>query len=106
MAAAGTRKISPVDFGGELEPLTSKERIRKVLGQLDCDDKGLSKDESETRLAQYGRNELPSHEESLILKFFSYFWNPLSWTMEVAIILAVILAVRVDCHFLPFPTLF
>lgn len=95
MAKQGVgRKESPVDFGGEIEPLTSKARIRKVLEQLECSDKGLTTAQAEERQQQYGRNELPSHEESLILKFFTYFWNPLSWLMEVAIILAVVLQVR------------
>jgi H+-transporting ATPase len=40
------------------------------------------------RLAQYGPNELTEKKTNLFLKFLSYFWGPIPWMIEVAVILS------------------
>jgi H+-transporting ATPase len=52
-----------------------------------CPD-GLSKAEATQRLAQYGPNEIAEHKANPLLKFLSYFWGPIPWMIEVAVILS------------------
>jgi H+-transporting ATPase len=49
---------------------------------------GLSQDEAKKRLAQYGPNEIAEKKENLYLKFLSYFWGPIPWMIEAAVILS------------------
>ena len=49
---------------------------------------GLSKAEATRRLAQYGPNEIAEHKINPLLKFLSYFWGPIPWMIEIAVILS------------------
>ena len=49
---------------------------------------GLSKAEAHERLAQYGPNEIAEHKTNPLLKFLSYFWGPIPWMIEIAVILS------------------
>ncbi len=51
---------------------------------------GLNFDEAKGRLAQFGYNELPEVKGNPLLKFLSYFWGPIAWMIEIAIILSAI----------------
>lgn len=66
----------------------SAEEAFEVLG---CTHEGLTTAEYEKRLAEYGPNKLPESTRNPILVYLGYMWNPLSWAMEVAAILAIIL---------------
>ena len=48
---------------------------------------GLTQAEAEKRLAQYGHNEIEEKKTNLLLKFLSYFWGPIPWMIEAAVIL-------------------
>jgi H+-transporting ATPase len=48
----------------------------------------LSSAEATRRLAQYGPNEIAEHKTNPLLKFLSYFWGPIPWMIEVAVILS------------------
>ena len=50
--------------------------------------KGLSQAEAEKRLAQYGPNEIAEKKTNVFLKFLSYFWGPIPWMIEAAVILS------------------
>jgi H+-transporting ATPase len=52
---------------------------------------GLSNSEATERLTTYGYNELPAEKKNVVLKFLSYFWGPIPWMIEVALILSIIL---------------
>ncbi len=52
-----------------------------------CPD-GLSTAEATRRLAQYGPNEIAEHKTNPLLKFLSYFWGPIPWMIEIAVILS------------------
>ena len=49
---------------------------------------GLSQAEAQKRLTQYGPNEIEEKKTNPILKFLSYFWGPIPWMIEVAVILS------------------
>jgi H+-transporting ATPase len=51
---------------------------------------GLSDAEAQRRLAQYGYNELAEQHTNPVLKFLAYFWGPISWMIEAAAILSVL----------------
>jgi H+-transporting ATPase len=66
--------------------------IEEVFEQLKCTKEGLRTTEGEERLRIFGPNKLEEKKESKILKFLGFMWNPLSWVMEAAAIMAIVLA--------------
>ena len=58
--------------------------------QLGTSADGLSQAEAEKRLAQYGPNELIEKKTNPFLKFLTYFWGPIPWMIEAAVILSAI----------------
>jgi len=63
-----------------------------VFEQLKCSREGLTSDEGANRLQVFGPNKLEEKRESKFLKFLGFMWNPLSWVMEAAAIMAIALA--------------
>jgi len=53
---------------------------------------GITTAEAEARTKQFGPNALPELKESAWRKFFGYMWNPLSWVMELAAVMAIALS--------------
>ncbi|WOL19394.1 plasma membrane ATPase-like [Canna indica] len=66
--------------------------VEEVFTQLKCSKEGLTSAEGEKRLEIFGPNKLEEKTESKLLKFLGFMWNPLSWVMEVAAIMAIALA--------------
>ena len=66
--------------------------MQAVFEQLKCSEKGLSSDEGAKRLQVFGKNKLEEKKECKVLKFLGFMWNPLSWVMELAAIMAIALA--------------
>ncbi|EEF30923.1 H(\+)-transporting atpase plant/fungi plasma membrane type, putative [Ricinus communis] len=66
--------------------------VEEVFEKLKCTTNGLSSDEVQQRLSVFGYNKLEEKKESKILKFLGFMWNPLSWVMEAAAIMAISLA--------------
>nr|XP_029118717.1 plasma membrane ATPase isoform X1 [Elaeis guineensis] len=66
--------------------------VEEVFEQLKCTREGLSAEEGANRLQIFGPNKLEEKKESKILKFLGFMWNPLSWVMEMAAIMAIALA--------------
>ena len=67
----------------------SKLTVEESLKQLNVDLKnGLSQEEADNRLKQFGPNALEEKKESSLLKFLSYFWGPIPWMIEIAAILS------------------
>ena len=60
----------------------------EVEKQLGSSPKGLSQAEAQKRLSQYGPNEIAEKKTNLFLKFLSYFWGPIPWMIEAAVILS------------------
>ncbi|KAK8499360.1 hypothetical protein V6N13_010602 [Hibiscus sabdariffa] len=66
--------------------------IEEVFEQLKCTRAGLTSEEGANRLQVFGPNKLEEKRESKFLKFLGFMWNPLSWVMEAAAIMAIALA--------------
>ncbi|CAF4392512.1 unnamed protein product, partial [Adineta steineri] len=50
---------------------------------------GLTDEEVAERLEKFGHNKLDHKEKSAILQFLLFMWNPLSWVMEMAAVVAI-----------------
>ncbi|KAK4754944.1 hypothetical protein SAY87_008701 [Trapa incisa] len=66
--------------------------VDEVFEQLKCTREGLTTEEGQKRLEIFGPNKLEEKNESKLLKFLGFMWNPLSWVMESAAIMAIALA--------------
>ncbi|CAA6659018.1 unnamed protein product [Spirodela intermedia] len=66
--------------------------LEEVFENLRCSREGLTTAAAEERLAIFGHNKLEEKKESKVLKFLGFMWNPLSWVMEAAAIMAIALA--------------
>ena len=66
--------------------------MEEVFTQLNCTRQGLNSADGEQRLLLFGPNKLEEKKESKFLKFLGFMWNPLSWVMEVAALMAIALS--------------
>ncbi|WRX19474.1 Cation-transporting P-type ATPase [Theobroma cacao] len=66
--------------------------IEEVFENLRCSREGLTTEAAEERLVIFGHNKLEEKKESKFLKYLGFMWNPLSWVMESAAIMAIALA--------------
>jgi H+-transporting ATPase len=62
--------------------------VSDVQTRLRSSPNGLSQAEATKRLAQYGPNEIEEKKTNALLKFLSYFWGPIPWMIEVAVVLS------------------
>ncbi|KAF8633141.1 hypothetical protein AX17_004642 [Amanita inopinata Kibby_2008] len=81
------------------EDLYDKEKVdletigvEDVFKLLQCTEEGLTQDEAQRRIGLFGPNKLEAEEQSAILQFLSFMWNPLSWVMEAAALVAIVLS--------------
>ncbi|KAI8570012.1 hypothetical protein RHMOL_Rhmol01G0000200 [Rhododendron molle] len=87
----GDKAISLEEIKNETVDL-EKVPIEEVFEQLKCTREGLTSEEGANRLQIFGPNKLEEKKESKILKFLGFMWNPLSWVMEAAAVMAIALA--------------
>ena len=84
--APGSKPTSKPDAKDDLKSLPLPE-VEKKLGSSP---EGLTQAEAQKRLTQYGPNEIEEKKTSLFLKFLSYFWGPIPWMIEAAVILSAV----------------
>ncbi|KAI9917888.1 hypothetical protein PsorP6_012695 [Peronosclerospora sorghi] len=65
--------------------------LNAALDKLKSSREGLTSHEAEKRLAEYGPNKLPEEKVNKLTLFLGFMWNLLSWAMEVAAILSIVL---------------
>jgi len=92
-------KVDMSEIQLRAEDLYDKEKVdletivvEDVFKLLQCDDTGLTEDEARRRLELFGPNRLESEEQNAFLQFLSFMWNPLSWVMEAAALVAIALS--------------
>jgi H+-transporting ATPase len=83
----GSKPGSKPDEKDDLKSLPLAE-VEKRLGYSPD---GLSQLEAKKRLAQYGPNEIEEKKANPLLKFLTYFWGPIPWMIEAAVILSGVL---------------
>jgi H+-transporting ATPase len=64
--------------------------LAEVEKKLGSSPNGLTQAEAAKRLAQYGPNEIEENKANPFLKFLSYFWGPIPWMIEAAVILSAL----------------
>ena len=64
------------------------DQLNELEQKLGTSQYGLTSVEAQKRLTQYGPNEIEEKKAILLLKFFSYFWDPIPWMIEIAVILS------------------
>jgi H+-transporting ATPase len=74
-------KIDPKDDLKTLPMPEVEKRLNTTTG-------GLTQAEAAKRLTQYGPNEITEKKTNPLLKFLSYFWGPIPWMIEAAVILS------------------
>jgi H+-transporting ATPase len=77
---------SKADPNEALKSLPMPELLTKLGSSAD----GLTQAEAEKRLAQYGPNEIEEKKTNELLKFLSYFWGPIPWMIEAAVVLSAV----------------
>jgi H+-transporting ATPase len=83
--AAKPRSSAPnVDPKDDLKTLPMPEVEKRLSTTTD----GLTQAEAIRRLTQYGPNEITEKKTNPLLKFLSYFWGPIPWMIEAAVILS------------------
>lgn len=64
--------------------------MAELQAKLGSSPDGLSQAEAEKRLTQYGPNEIEEKKTNLFLKFLTYFWGPIPWMIEAAVVLSAV----------------
>ncbi|MFZ0605344.1 MAG: plasma-membrane proton-efflux P-type ATPase [Roseiarcus sp.] len=77
---AGPKRVGKDDL--QTMPLAEVEK------KLGSSSNGLTQAAAQIRLTQYGPNEIAEKKTNEILKFLSYFWGPIPWMIEAAVILS------------------
>jgi H+-transporting ATPase len=62
----------------------------ELLDRLSSDLKGLSEEDADKRL-KYGINEISEGQQNHIKKFLGYFWGPIPWMIEFALIISLLI---------------
>jgi H+-transporting ATPase len=62
---------------------------QNIIEELSADPQdGLSGKEALKRMEIYGENAVEEEHVNAVLEFFSHFWGPIPWMIEIAAILA------------------
>jgi len=64
--------------------------LPQLQERLNSSPDGLAQAEVHRRLAQYGYNEIAEKQTNPFLKFLAYFWGPIPWMIEAAVILSAL----------------
>ena len=68
----------------------AKLPLDDLMDRLGTSPDGLTEAVAQQRLIQYGPNEIEEKKPNLLLKFLTYFWGPIPWMIEAAVILSAV----------------
>jgi H+-transporting ATPase len=61
-----------------------KTSIEATFRLLETSKKGLTKSEAKKRITNYGYNEIKEEKRHPLVEFFSRYWGPMPWLLEIA----------------------
>ncbi len=64
--------------------------LKELQTRLNTSPEGLSQTEAQERFKQYGPNEIEEKKTNSFLKFLTYFWGPIPWMIEAAVVLSAV----------------
>ena len=67
---------------------TKNAPVSELFRRLSSSENGLTDAEVRKRIQEYGYNEIPEKKVNPIIKFLKYFWGPIPWMIEAAVILS------------------
>ena len=67
-----------------------------VLAELDTSPGGLTGQQAQARLRRFGPNEIAEKHQNPVLVLLGYFWAPIPWMIEVALVLSLVLRLWPD----------
>lgn len=70
--------------------------VKDVEKKLGSSPDGLTEEGAKKRLIEYGPNEIEEKKVNPFLKFLTYFWGPIPWMIEGAVILSAIVGHWLD----------
>ncbi len=64
--------------------------MSELLAKLGSSPDGLNQAEAQKRITRFGPNEIAEKKTNPFLKFLTYFWGPIPWMIEAAVILSAV----------------
>jgi len=89
MEAKPTTDFKAMDVNGALATLVTSE-------------KGLAAADVAARVKEIGYNEVAEKKENIWLEFFSHYWGPIPWLLEIATLLCYLIGNKFDALVLAF----
>ena len=88
VSAPGAKPEAKVEAKPEAKDDLKSLPMPELQKKLGATPAGLSGAEAQKRLTQYGPNEITVKKTNEVLKFLGYFWGPIPWMIEAAVILS------------------
>ena len=66
-----------------------KMPLPQALVELGSSSRGLTSGQAQSRLQRYGPNEIAEERRNPLLVFLGYFWAPIPWMIEAALVLSL-----------------
>jgi len=89
-----------------MDMASQKVDIDQILKEVNSGKSGLTEEEAQRRLSQYGYNEIQEKKESRIVKFLKKFWAPVPWMLEATIVITLLLDKLLDTYIIAFLLVF
>ena len=84
---AAKARVVPGGSAGDPSQDLKELPLADVARQLEASPDGLTADQAKQRLARYGPNEIAEETTSSLRALLAYFWGPIPWMIEAAVIL-------------------
>jgi H+-transporting ATPase len=84
------RRTEAKKTGTKTIPKADRETLEALEQRLGFSEAGLTNAEVQGRQAEYGYNEITEKKKNPVIKFLSYYWGPIPWMIEAAIVLSAI----------------
>ena len=90
--ADANQGTTPSDKTDGLKSLPMPQLFSKLGSSAD----GLSQAEADKRLKEYGPNAIAEKKDNPFITFLTYFWGPIPWMIEAAVVLSAVVAHWLD----------